>query len=103
KHWPLVQELVRKEFDSVASQGFQEEELERVKRNISGNIVLALEGMSSRMMRMAKNELHHGRDIPIEETISKINAVSNDDIARLASTVLPEARVSTTAIGPFGT
>jgi predicted Zn-dependent peptidase len=102
QHWPLVQELVRKEFDSVISNGLEAEELERVKRNISGNIVLALEGMSSRMMRMAKNELHHGRDIPIDETIAKINGVSNDEVARLAGTILPESRVNITAIGPFG-
>jgi predicted Zn-dependent peptidase len=99
--WPLVQELIRKEFDNVMKSGLEAEELERTKRHISGNLVLALEGMSSRMMRMSRNELHHNREIPIDETLAKIAAVKNDDIVALASSILPEEKVSVTAIGPF--
>jgi predicted Zn-dependent peptidase len=99
--WDLVQELVRAEFDKVMQAGFDAEELERTKRHISGNLVLALEGMSGRMMRMSKNELNHNREIPIEETLGKINAVTNEAIVELANQLLPADRVSTTAIGPF--
>ncbi len=80
--------------------GLEAEELERTKRHISGNMVLALEGMSARMMRMSKNELHHGREIPIEETLGKIEAVTNEKIVNLANRILPEDGVNTTAIGP---
>lgn len=98
--WPQVQELVRTEFDKVMKDGLEDEELARTKRHICGNIVLALEGMSSRMMRMSKNELFHARDIPIEETIEKINAVSNAQIVDWARQILAPEKVSTTAIGP---
>lgn len=98
--WPQVQELVRTEFDKVMKDGLGDDELARTKRHICGNIVLALEGMSSRMMRMSKNELFHGREIPIEETMSKIEAVSNPQIVEFARQILDPARVSTTAIGP---
>ncbi len=101
ENWPLVQELVRTEFDKVIKDGIGLEELERTKRHLKGNMVLALEGMSSRMMRMSKNELHHGREIPLEETIAKLDAVSADDIYRLAGKILPESLISTTAIGSF--
>lgn len=102
EHWPLVQELVRTEFDRVMADGLEPEELARTQRNISGGLVLGLEGMSGRMMRMSRNELNHGRDIPLEETLGKINAVTNDDVVTLAARILPEAKISTTAIGPFG-
>jgi predicted Zn-dependent peptidase len=59
-----------------------------------------LESMSSRMMRMSRNELIHQRDIPVEETLAKIDAVSNHDIITLANQILDEKLVSTTAIGP---
>ncbi|HRK22649.1 MAG TPA: pitrilysin family protein [Fimbriimonadaceae bacterium] len=98
--WPQVQELVRTEFDKIMKHGLEAEELERTKRHICGNIVLALEGMSSRMMRMSKNELFHARDIPIEETVDKINAVTNAQIVDWAREILAADRVSTTAIGP---
>jgi len=99
--WPKVQELVRKEFDQVIESGLDEDELIRVKKQLEGHIVLALESMSSRMMRQAKNELHHGRDIPVEETVDKIRAVTSDKIRTLAARILDPASVSTTAIGPF--
>ncbi len=102
EHWPLVQELVRVEFDKIMASGLDADELARTKRNISGGLVLGLEGMSGRMMRMSRNELNHGREIPLEETLGKIDAVTNDGIVALASRVLPQSKVSTTAIGPFG-
>lgn len=100
KTWPQVQELVRQEFDKVMADGLEEAELERTKRSICGNIVLALEGMSGRMMRIARNEMVYGRLIPIEETVQKIEAVTNENLVELARRVLSSERVSTTAIGP---
>lgn len=101
EQWPLVRELVRIEFDKLVQSGLEPDELARTKRNLSGNMVLALEGMSGRMMRMSRNELHHGRDIPIEETLAKIDGVTNDQIVELACRLLSPELVSTTAIGPF--
>jgi len=98
--WDEVQEVTRAEFDKVMAGGFETDELERTKRHISGNLVLALEGMSGRMMRMSKNEMFHHRDISIEETLGKVNAVTNSQIVDLAQRILPAERISTTVIGP---
>lgn len=100
EHWPLVQELTRSEFDKVMKDGLAEDELARTKQHIKGNIVLSLEGMSSRMMRMSRNELTHQRDIPVEETLAKLDAVSNLQIMELANRILDAQKVNTTAIGP---
>jgi predicted Zn-dependent peptidase len=99
-YWSLVQELVRAELDRVIREGVPEDELERNKRTLTGHILLALEGMNARMMRMAKNELHHRREIPIEETMEKIQAVDSRMIQALAEENLASDRVSTTVIGP---
>lgn len=103
KHWNTVQELVSAEFDKVRKEGFDEGEVERTKKNICGSIVLALEGMSGRMMRMSRNEIHHDREIPIEETIARVNAVTNKGVQELAERLLEPSTLSTTAIGPFRT
>jgi predicted Zn-dependent peptidase len=100
ENWDQVQELTRKEFDAVMKDGFDADELARTKQHIKGSIVLALESMSSRMMRMSRNELIHERDVPVEETLAKVEAVSNQDIMTLANQILDEKLVSTTAIGP---
>ncbi|RYG49303.1 insulinase family protein [bacterium] len=99
--WEQVQELVRVEFDKVMADGFADDELMRTKRHMSGGLVLALEGMNGRMMRMARNELNHGRDVPIEETLAKVDAVDNAKVMELANRILSPDLVSTTAIGPF--
>ena len=99
-NWEQVQELVSIEFEKVRKHGLTEDELKRTKRNLAGSLVLALEGMSGRMMRMSRNELNHGRDIPIEESLEKIEAVTNDGVVALAQRLLDPALVSTTAIGP---
>ncbi|MBX3119266.1 MAG: insulinase family protein [Fimbriimonadaceae bacterium] len=98
--WPQVQELIHAEFESVKTNGFDADEVERCKRHIKGNIILALEGMSSRMMRNSRNELLHQRDIPLEETMAKIDSVTNDDLVEIARKILSVEKISTTAIGP---
>ncbi len=98
--WPQVQELVAQEFDKVRKTGLEDAELDRTKRHIAGNLVLALEGMSGRMMRMARNELLHQREIPIDETLAKLNAVTNNDLIELGNRILDPSLISTTAIGP---
>jgi predicted Zn-dependent peptidase len=99
--WDEVQAVVRKELDKVVATGAEPEELERTKRSIAGHIVIGLEGMNSRMIRMARNELNHGRHIPVDEVLHKINAVTNDDVVAYASRKLAESQMTTTAIGPF--
>ncbi|MCH8980198.1 MAG: insulinase family protein, partial [Armatimonadetes bacterium] len=99
--WDEVQQIIRNEFDKFVADGAEEEELLRTKRSLAGGIVLGLEAMSVRMMRMARNEIVFGRQIPVEEVLEKLNAVTNEDLVRYGSTCLDEARISTTAIGPF--
>jgi predicted Zn-dependent peptidase len=100
-NWQMVQDLVHEEFQKFMKDGLAPEELDRTKRNLAGNLVLSLEGMSSRMMRMSRNEMNHGREIPIEETLEKIEAVNNEKLIELARRILPDEKISTTAIGPF--
>lgn len=101
-NWAQVQELVRVEFDKLMKHGLEADELERTKRHICGNIVLALEGMSSRMMRNSRNEMNHRREIPIEETMQRIESVSGAQVQALAQRILGEDQISSTAIGPAG-
>lgn len=100
--WQEVQEVVATEFDKFRKDGAKDEELAKVKRQIAGNMVLAMESMSTRMMRMARNEIIFGRSVPVEEVLRKIDAVTNDQLIEHSRNALDESRLSTTAIGPFG-
>ena len=101
KHWEEVKAIVRTEFDKIMADGLDEDELDRTKKSLSGHLVLALEGMSSRMMRMSRSELSFKRDVTVEESLERLNKVTNAQVKELANRILDPKLVSTTAIGPF--
>jgi len=98
--WEQVRDLSLAELEKVRQNGLEPEELERVKHGLTGRVVLALESMSSRMMRMSRNEMIHGRQIPVEEVIEKIKAIKNNNIIELANRLFNPDRVASTVIGP---
>lgn len=101
KNWEEVKEIVRKEFDKMMATGLEPEELERVKKSLAGNLVLALEGMSSRMMRMSRSELNYQREVTVEESLERLSKVTNEQVRDLANRILDPKLVSITALGPF--
>lgn len=98
--WEEVQSITLAEFEKLRKDGLEEGELNRTKRNISGNLQLALESMNSRMMRMSRNELNHQREIPVEESLAKIEAVTGKQVQELAQRLLDPEKISVTVIGP---
>jgi len=93
-------QVTREIFADVAANGITEEELSRAKELLKGALALNLESTSSRMMRIARNNLYYDRFIPIEETVEKIDAVTNQDVLELASWLLDPSRYSLAALGP---
>ena len=100
--WQEVQKVVRDELDKVIEGGVEPGEMAKVKRALAGNLVIALESMSTRMMRMTRNEIVYGKEVTVEDVLARIEAVTNDDLRCVASRLLAPELVSTTAIGPFG-
>jgi predicted Zn-dependent peptidase len=94
-----VVELIQKEIDGAERDGLKPSELTRTKNQMKGNMLLALETSDSRMSRIAKNELYFGRDVPIEEVAAKIDAVTNDDVVRVASRLFKDRLMGLTVLG----
>jgi predicted Zn-dependent peptidase len=80
-----VVEIIKKELADVAANGITEEELERGKGALRGGLVLGLEETNARMTRIAKGELLYGEYMSLDDTLSKIDAVSIQDIKALAA------------------
>ena len=94
-----VIELTLKEFTKIKKSGITQEELSRAKEYLKGNLVLGLETTSSRMNYIAKSELYYGRVLTVDEMIKKIEAVTMDDIIKLANTYFSDEYLTLTAIG----
>ncbi|WP_067617082.1 M16 family metallopeptidase [Alicyclobacillus acidiphilus] len=74
-------------------------ELEKAKQQVKGAMMLGLESTGSRMSRIAKNELLLGREVTIDETLAGIEAVTAEDVQRIAERVLGQP-FALSAVGP---
>jgi predicted Zn-dependent peptidase len=99
---PVVLEAVCEELKSVKSGAITQEELDNAKGRFKGNYILTKESNEWKMIRMAMQEMVHGRLIPYEETLHKIESVTMDDINEVACTILNGERFCFSSIGPDG-
>ena len=84
----------------VAEHGLTDEELRRGRGALRGSVVLGQEDAGSRMSRIAKGELLYGELPSIGDIVARIDAVTADDVAALATELLRE-KPTYAAIGPF--
>lgn len=97
-----VLELIKEELDQLLERGITPDELERAKGHIKGNLVLSLEDSGSRMTRLGKAEICQGEILSLDQLLERIDAVSCDDIHKLAKDLFGPRKLVVTAIGPFG-
>lgn len=97
-----VVKVVDAQLADLSGNGPNDEELAKVKRLLCGNLLLGLERMSARMMRMARNEYVYGRYISPEETRRNIESVTKEQVAAVAKELFAPGQQRITAIGPFG-
>jgi predicted Zn-dependent peptidase len=96
-----VIELVRREMKRFHRQGIDRKELQRVKEQIKGGLMLSVESTQSRMSKLAKDELYHGRYLSLEEMTTEIDRISGEQILRLAHDLFDSESLSVTALGPI--
>jgi predicted Zn-dependent peptidase len=95
-----VVDLVGREIRRLCTKGVGDEELERTKNQMKGNLMLSLENSQSRMSRLAKDELHQGRHTSLKEMLSEIDRINGVQLLRLARDLFDVSRLSVTALGP---
>jgi predicted Zn-dependent peptidase len=96
-----VLELIKEEIDLLLDKGITPDELERAKGHIKGNLVLSLEDSGSRMTRLGKAEVCQGEILSLDDLLKRIDAVSEDDVRKLAKDLFGARKLVVTAIGPF--
>ncbi len=73
---------IKEELAILKKDGITKEELEMSKVQLKGNFIYGLENVNARMMSIGKKMLLLGKYSTPDEVISKIEAVSMDDIDR---------------------
>lgn len=76
--------VVADEIKKIVNDPVSDKELNRVKVQLKASILMALESSSSTAEVIARQQLCHNRNIPVDEIVSKIENVSKDDIMKTA-------------------
>jgi predicted Zn-dependent peptidase len=92
--------LVRAELSRVAASGISAEELKRGKGMLKGALVLGLEDTGSRMSRLGKGELLHGELLTMDELLTRVDAVTLDEVAAISAEVLG-GPMTLAVVGPY--
>jgi len=92
--------LIASQITKLRVEGISQEELERTKTQLKGNLLLGMESVGNRMTRMGKSELCFGRVITVEEQLKKMQMVTLEDIRRLISQLFAPNQFALSAIGP---
>lgn len=79
------------------------DEVASAREQLKGQLVLGLEGTSSRMNRLARQELYTGKHVSLEETLRLIDRVTRDDLVALANDLIHADRMTAVALGPLDT
>ena len=96
-----VLDLILKQVRDIQLSGVKEEELQRAKDQLKGNLYLSLENVNTRMSRLGKSQLYLGKVIPPEEIVAKVNKVTAAEVQELAREMLRPDLFSLAAIGPW--
>jgi predicted Zn-dependent peptidase len=74
-------------------------ELRRAKDHLKGSLMLSLENTASRMSHLARQEIYFERHFSLDETLAGVEAVSADDIVRVAHELFSNGALAATVVG----
>ncbi len=95
-----VQTIVS-EFGRIAREPISAEELEKARNFAKGRLVLSLEDPKGTIMFGLRGEVLESRVRELDEVLAGFDAVTLDDIQRVAQDVIRDDRLNLALIGPF--
>ena len=92
----VIADEVRKMADNVEPREFA-----RARAQLKASTLMALESSSGRVEQMARQLLMFGRVIPLEEIVTRIDAVTTEAVTTAAALLLTEGKPTMAAVGPL--
>jgi predicted Zn-dependent peptidase len=93
-------EIILKEIRKLTQTEVDPVELYDAQEYTKGSLLLAAENSENQMVRLAQNEIHFGKYVPLEEVLDKIEAVTVEDILSLARELFEPEQIALTTLGP---
>lgn len=94
-----VLDIALEELRRIVREPVGEDELRLVKDQAISSTLLGLESSSARASTLARQEIIHGRRISPDEMIRRVEAVTADDVQKIAQTYLITENLALGALG----
>jgi predicted Zn-dependent peptidase len=97
-------ELMRVVVDEIvtAADTVSEAEIARAKAQMKAGMLMALESSGARAEQLARQIIVHGRPVPMDEIVAKIDAVTVDSTREAGRALIARSRPAVAALGPSG-
>ncbi len=92
--------LIHRELAKLRRQPVGPGEIKRAKAQLKGSMMLGLESMSNRMMRLGSGEILYGDFLSLDTILKGIDDVRQEDVSSLAGTLLDPQNFSTVIFKP---
>ena len=96
---PEAMETTSKVIGKFLAEGLEKGELDRAKRLVKGANVRAMESTDNRLYRLGVNHMLNGSTETLEQRLARIDAVTEDDVMRVAQDILVPDRMNTVVLG----
>lgn len=97
----LATRLILEEYQKIAREGITEQELQEAKEYLKGSLALSLESSDSLASFYIRQELLGPEVLTPEMIAQKIDAVSQEEVNRLAKDLFTKSRLNLALIGPY--
>jgi len=88
-------QLVRKELDRVMEKPFSDAQLHAAKRQLKGQIAIACDNHEQFALDFGKSYLHHGQERNLSLLYQRIDAITADDIKKVANELFATDKLTT--------
>jgi predicted Zn-dependent peptidase len=99
KDAPELMHVVIEEINK-ATQTLYESEINRAKAQMKAGLLMALESSEARLGQLARQMLAYGRPIPLEEIVTKIDAVTIESARAAGHSLVRRSRPAIAVLGP---
>ncbi len=91
---------IEAEFERLAREGLDEDELESVKNQVKGQVMLSLESTSSRLFRLAGFALYGQEYLTLDDLLARIDRISIEEAAAVAREFYAPEKQFVLRLGP---